>query len=94
MTKSDIIASITKQTGIEKSQIQTSIETFFEVVKDSLAQGETIYFRGFGSFHTQKRSQKVARNITKNTTVIVEPYHRPKFKPYKGFVKQIREAVL
>ncbi len=94
MTKSDIIASIIKQTGLEKGVIQASIESFFEVVKDSLAQGETIYFRGFGSFHTQKRSQKVARNITKNTSVVVEPYHRPKFKPYKGFVKQIKTANL
>ncbi len=59
------------------------------VVKDSLAHGENVYLRGFGSFIIKQRAQKTARNITKNTTLIVPAHNIPAFKPADVFKNEV-----
>ena len=81
MTKAEIATEIAKTTGIDKAAVVTVIEQFMTVVKDSLAHGENVYLRGFGSFIIKQRAQKTARNITKNTTLIVPAHNIPAFKP-------------
>ena len=90
MTKADIVSEIAKKTGAEKVQIQTIVEAFMEEVKDSLAKNENVYLRGFGSFIIKKRAQKVARNISKNTTITIPAHNIPAFKPAKTFVAKIK----
>lgn len=93
MTKADVISSIADQTGVDKAHVQETLETFFTVVKDSLSKGENIYVRGFGSFVNKKRAQKVARNISKNTAMVIEEHFVPSFKPAKVFVEQVKGTV-
>ena len=50
MTKAEVITQIADQTGIDKADVQITVEAFFSVVKNSMAKGENIYVRGFGSF--------------------------------------------
>ena len=71
MTKAEIVAEISKSTGIEKESVLAVVEKFMEVVKDSLGNGENVYLRGFGSFILKERAEKTARNISKNTTLII-----------------------
>ncbi|MDD2226929.1 MAG: HU family DNA-binding protein, partial [Dysgonamonadaceae bacterium] len=61
--------------------------------KDSLANNENVYLRGFGSFIVKKRAQKTARNISKNTTIIIPEHYIPAFKPAKSFVAKVKENV-
>jgi len=75
MTKADIVNEITKKTGIDKQTVLTTVEAFMDAVKDSLSNDENVYLRGFGSFVVKKRAQKTARNISKNTTIII-PEHK------------------
>ena len=84
MTKADIV------TGIDKAQVLTSIETFMEVVKDSLASGENVYLRGFGSFIIKVRSEKTARNISAKTTIIIPEHKIPAFKPARVFMDEVK----
>ncbi len=90
MTKADIVSEIAKKTGAEKVHIQTVVEAFMEEVKDALAKNENVYLRGFGSFIIKKRAQKVARNISKNTTITIPAHNIPAFKPAKTFVAKIK----
>ncbi|MBQ7856378.1 MAG: integration host factor subunit beta [Alistipes sp.] len=90
MTKADIVSEIAKKTGVEKVQIQTIVETFMEEVKGSLSNGENVYLRGFGSFIIKKRAQKVARNISKNTTITIPEHNIPAFKPAKTFLAKVK----
>lgn len=90
MTKADVIAEIVDRTGIEKAVVQESIESFFTVVKSSLKNEESVYFRGFGSFILQRRAEKVARNISKNTQIVIPAHNVPKFKPAKAFSDSIK----
>ena len=75
MTKADIVNEIAKSTGIDKMAVLETVEKFMDVVKESLTQGENVYLRGFGSFIIKTRSEKTARNISKNTTIII-PAHK------------------
>lgn len=93
MTKAEVIAEISEKTGIEKHDVTTTVEAFFSIVKDTLATGENIYVRGFGSFVNKKRAKKVARNISKNTAIIIDEHYIPSFKPAQIFVDKIKENV-
>ncbi len=91
MTKADIVNEIAKNTGIDKASVLTTVESFMEVVRESLADNENVYLRGFGSFIVKKRAQKTARNISKNTTIIIPEHNIPAFKPSKAFVNLVKE---
>lgn len=94
MTKADVVAKITGRTGISKEHAESVLESFFVTIKDSLAKGENVYFRGFGSFITKQRAEKIARNISENTAMIVPAHTIPHFKPSDEFVSQVKEGPL
>ncbi|MFW5879948.1 MAG: HU family DNA-binding protein [bacterium] len=93
MTKADIVNEISKNTGIEKVTVQKTVEAFMETIKDSLSKNKNVYLRGFGSFIVKKRAQKTARNISKNTTIIIPEHFIPSFKPAKTFVNKVKSNV-
>jgi DNA-binding protein HU-beta len=93
MTKADIVNEISKNTGIEKITVQKTVEAFMEAVKDSLVGSKNVYLRGFGSFIIKKRAKKTARNISKNTTLIIPAHNIPSFKPAKTFVNKVKASV-
>lgn len=91
MTKADIVNEISKSTGIDKASVLETVEKFMEIVKDSLTNDENVYLRGFGSFIIKTRSQKTARNISQNTTIIIPEHKIPAFKPAKVFMDQVKK---
>ncbi len=93
MTKADIVNEISKSTGIEKITVQKTVESFMESVKDALIKDKNVYLRGFGSFIVKKRAKKTARNISKNTTIIIPEHFIPSFKPAKSFVGKVKVNV-
>ena len=92
MTKADVISQISDKTGIDKADVTATVEAFFNVVKNSMADGENIYVRGFGSFINKKRAKKIARNISKNTAIVIDEHYVPSFKPTKVFVEKIKKS--
>jgi DNA-binding protein HU len=91
MTKADIINEIASTTGIPKKDVGIVVESFMETIKKSLLEErENVYLRGFGSFVIKHRAAKTARNILKNTTIMVEAHDLPSFKPSKAFVEQMK----
>lgn len=91
MRKADLINIISDKTGIPKVDVLVTLETMFKEVKESLAKGENIYVRGFGSFITKKRAAKIGRNIKKNTSVQIPAHFIPAFKPAKEFVQEVKK---
>lgn len=92
MTKAEVVQQIAEKTGIDKADVYTTVEAFFTVVKNSMASGENIYVRGFGSFVNKKRAKKVGRNISKNTAIVIDEHYIPSFKPSKVFVEKIKSS--
>jgi DNA-binding protein HU-beta len=93
MTKADIVAKISDKLGMEKGDVQATVETFMKEVKNSLEGGDNVYLRGFGSFIVKKRAEKTGRNISKNTTIKIPAHNIPAFKPAKIFVEGVKTNV-
>jgi DNA-binding protein HU-beta len=93
MTKADVVNEIADRTGIEKAEVQTTVEAFMNVIKGSLENGENVYLRGFGSFVIKKRAKKTGRNILKNTTIEIPAHNIPSFKPSKTFIEGVKSNV-
>ena len=91
MTKAEIVAKIADKLGLEKNDVQTTVESFMEEVKTSLESNENVYLRGFGSFIIKTRAEKTGRNITKNTTIKIPAHNIPSFKPSKTFMVGVKE---
>lgn len=89
MTKAEIVNEIAKTTGIDKAAVLSVVEQFMTVVKDSLAHGENVYLRGFGSFVVKQRAEKTAHNISKNTTLVIPAHNIPAFKPANIFKDEV-----
>ena len=90
MTKADIVSEIAKSTGVERVQVQAIVEAFMDSIKTSLTNKNNVYLRGFGSFIVKKRAKKVARNISKNTTITIPEHNIPAFKPAKSFAAKVK----
>jgi len=93
MRKADLVTSISEKTGIAKVDVLVSLESFFKEVKGSLAEGENVYIRGFGSFVVKKRAKKIWRHIKENKAIEIPEHFIPAFKPAKIFVEQVKDKV-
>ena len=92
MTKADIVAKISEKLGLEKGDVQATVEAFMEEVKTSLETGDNVYLRGFGSFIIKTRAEKTGRNITKGTSIIIPAHNVPTFKPAKTFIEDVKTS--
>lgn len=93
MTKADIVNEISEKTGIEKIVVQTTVEAFMKSIRSSMTEGKNVYLRGFGTFVVKKRAEKIGRNISKNTTVVIPAHFVPAFKPAKTFSERVKRNV-
>ena len=93
MTKAEIVTEIAQRTGIEKVNVQEVVESFMDVLKISLKEGNNVYLRGFGSFIIKRRAEKTGRNISKNTTIIIPAHNIPSFKASKAFIDEVKNNV-
>lgn len=91
MTKADIIDEIVEKTGVARKDVSATVEAFMDSVKNSLLEKkDNVYLRGFGSFIVKHRAEKTARNISKNTTIVISAHDFPSFKPAKSFVAKMK----
>ena len=91
MTKADIVTDISHKTGLDRAAVLTIVEKLMEVVKDSMAGGNNVYLRGFGSFVIKTRKETTARNISKNTAIKIPEHNIPAFKPSKVFMDLVKD---
>lgn len=93
MTKAEIVTNIADNTGLERVEVQSVLDDFMRVVRSSMLKGDSVYLRGFGSFVLKKRAEKTARNISKNTSLVIPAHNTPYFRPSKSFVEEVRKQV-
>lgn len=90
MTKIEIVREIASKTGLGTKEVMAIVESMMETIKTSMTNGEEVFLRGFGSFIIKHRADKTARDISKNTTIIVPAHDIPTFKPAKEFMDQVK----
>ena len=92
MTKADIINNIAAQTGLPKKDVSIAVEAFMEELRQSLINKENVSIRGWGTWTLKHRAKKTARNISKNTTLVIPAHDIPYFKPCKDFMEAVAKA--
>ena len=93
MTKADIVSNISDKLGVDRADVQATVEKFMKEVEISLEKGENVYLRGFGSFIIKTRAEKTGRNISQNTALKIPAHNIPSFKPAKIFVQGVKSKV-
>ncbi|MBK8721347.1 MAG: integration host factor subunit beta [Saprospiraceae bacterium] len=93
MRKADLVSVIAEKTSVPKVDVLVTLETFFKEVKGSLADGENVYIRGFGSFVIKRRAKKIGRHIKQNKSIEIPEHFIPSFKPAKVFVEEVKDNV-
>ena len=92
MTKIEIVREIASKTGLPTKDVLVIVESLMDTIKTSMANGEEVFFRGFGSFIIKRRAEKTARDISKNTTVIIPAHDIPAFRPAKEFMEMVSKG--
>jgi integration host factor subunit alpha len=88
LTKADIAENLVDEVGLSKKDSKDLVESFFEVVRETLIQGEQVKLSGFGNFEVREKSQRPGRNpktgeeipITARTVVTFRPGQKLKSK--------------
>jgi len=93
MKKAEIVVDIGKATGLDKAVVEATVEALMVTIKESMAKGENIYFRGFGTFLLKKRAAKIGRNISTGTSLNIPAHFIPAFKPAKEFAVEVKLEV-
>jgi len=93
MTKAELVQQIANNTGLEKAVVSKTVDAYMEHMKLAMIKGDNVFLRGFGSFVLKKRAAKKARNISKNTTMIIPAHFIPSFKPAKEFLTEVSANV-
>ncbi len=92
-TRSDIIASISKGTGIPVKEVRSVVEAFLEEVKEVYCSNNRIEFRGFGVFGNKYRKGRIGRNPRTNEEVKIPGRWMPTFKPSKVLKREVENKV-
>ena len=94
MTKSELIESIAaKQTQLSVKDVELAIKTMIEHMAQTLASGERIEIRGFGSFSLHYRAARTGRNPKTGDSVTLTGKYVPHFKPGKELRDRVNKGL-
>lgn len=89
MTKEMVVNKLAEKTGLSKRAALNAIDTFFQIVTDSLSKGEKVTFVGFGTFQVGMRKTRKGINPRTKAVITIPGRKFPKFVAGK----KLREAV-
>ena len=92
MTKSEFIIEIAKRSGMSKAQVENVIDNSLNVVRETVAGGESIFIRGFGTMEPKLRKAKEARIIATGETINLPARKVPTFKPCFTFRQEVEDG--
>lgn len=94
LTKSELIERIVaKQALLTAKDVELAVKTIVEQMSESLAVGERIEIRGFGSFSLHFREPRVGRNPKTGEAVTLAGKYVPHFKPGKELKERVNESL-
>jgi integration host factor subunit beta len=84
MIRSELLQALAKENPeLRVEDVERAVDTFFDEVAESLAEGGRVELRGFGAFSTRQREARKGRNPRTGDTVSVPEKRVPYFKPGK-----------
>ena len=93
MTKSELIESIARnQKHLPAKDVELAVKHILELMSESLARGERIEIRGFGSFSLHFRPPRMGRNPKTGDSVALAGKYVPHFKPGKDLRERVNQS--
>jgi len=93
MTKSELIEKLAaRQSQLSLKDVELVVKSLLEHMAQSLAQGERIEIRGFGSFSLHHRAPRMGRNPKTGEAVSLTAKYVPHFKPGKELRDRVDES--
>ena len=89
MNKLELMAALSKEHGLEKSDARAVVDLFFNNMGDALANGDRVEIRGLCSFNVKKYKSYTGRNPKTGEKVKI----RPKKLPFFKCGKELKERV-
>jgi integration host factor subunit beta len=89
MTKSDLIESVRKETGLSKSKSEQVVELLFNKMTEALTAGDRVEIRGFCSIHVKEYQGYTGRNPKTGKLVQISPKKLPFFKCGKDLKERV-----
>ena len=87
MTKADIVESVYEMVGFSKKEAAQMVDTVFEVIKESLEEGEKIKISGFGNFVIKEKRARKGRNPQTGEEIEISSRKVLTFKPSQTLKK-------
>ena len=84
MNKTDLIAEVSKKTGISKKDADRTVNAALEAIIDALVAGDKVQLMGFGSFETKHREAHMGRNPKTKEAIEIPASDVPVFKAGKA----------
>ena len=84
MNKSELIARIAEQAGINKTQATAAMQAVETGVIDTLANGGKVELKGFGTFSVKERAERTGRNPQTGEEITIKASKAPYFKAGKA----------
>jgi DNA-binding protein HU-beta len=91
MTKSELAEKVSSQTGVDKATVLSVIDSANQLITTTVASGNSVFIRGFGSYFPKFRKSKIGQNIGKGTSVAIPETFVPAFKPYPEFKEAVSQ---
>ena len=90
MRKTDIVARVAGRASLTKAQAKSAVNAVFDVIRDALANGDTVSVTGFGRFSTKSRPARTGRNPQTGESVAIAASRAPSFKAGKALRDKLR----
>ena len=68
------------------------VELLIDILKEHLAEGETVKIAGFGTFTVRKKGERIGRNPRTREEVLIAPRKVVTFKASKQFKAVVEEV--
>jgi len=91
MRQADLAADVAGRASLTKAQAKSAVDVVFEVIRDALANGDTVSVTGFGTFATRSRPARTGRNPRTGESVAIAASKAPSFKAGKALRTRLRK---
>jgi len=81
VTKADIVEKLVAGAGFKRLESIELVESVLEIIKDTIASGETVKVSGFGSFIVREKNHRMGRNPKTGEKLAIEARRVLTFKP-------------
>ncbi len=89
MNKSELIDSIAKKSGLNKTQSAEALNAVMDSVGEALEKGDSVSLVGFGTFSVKERKARTGRNPRTGTELKIPASKVPSFKAGKGLKDRV-----